>query len=238
MPIYHDLIPRTPEWIQARLGIPTASEFHRIVTAKGKLSAQSVGYMHRLLAEWILGQPVENWQETSQWMQRGTDKEDEAIAAYEFQTDTETKPGGFITTDDGLVGCSPDRLVGEDGDLEIKAGLAQTQVGYLLSRQVDEEYRCQLQGRLWITGRKWVDLFAYHPTLPHVLIRVPRDEEYIATLGQALRSFVEIMLRCREELTHKYGPFVRPQPEPDHSKDWITDQDIEEVVARARERKA
>ena len=37
------------EWFEARLGIPTASEFSRIVTPTGKLSAARVTYMGELL---------------------------------------------------------------------------------------------------------------------------------------------------------------------------------------------
>ena len=38
------------EWFEARLGIPTASEFSRIVTPTGKLSASRHAYMGELLA--------------------------------------------------------------------------------------------------------------------------------------------------------------------------------------------
>ena len=41
--IVHPCQQGTVEWTEARLGIPTASEFSRIVTATGKLSKQRDG---------------------------------------------------------------------------------------------------------------------------------------------------------------------------------------------------
>ena len=48
------------EWVEARLGIPTASAFKRIVTSTGKLSAQRERYQAELLAEWVYGEPAED----------------------------------------------------------------------------------------------------------------------------------------------------------------------------------
>ena len=35
---------------------------------------------------------------------------------------------------------------------------------------------------MWITQRKWWDFLSYHPSLPPLLIRVERDDEYIKAL--------------------------------------------------------
>ena len=237
---------RGPEWHKLRLGIPCSSEFSKIVKpgvlakqiADGKIDAskvvstQSPGYMFRLLAEWVTGEPVENY--SSQWMDRGTELEDKAILAYEMLTDTETKPGGFITTDDGLIGCSPDRLIGDEGDLELKCPLIQTQVEYALLGTVGDEYMAQLQGRMLIHGRAWVDIFSYHPRLSIPAMRIYRDEKFIATLGLVLKTFTDQMLEYRLKLEKEYGPFTRPEPEPNHEKDWISDEDVERILEAQR----
>lgn len=230
--IYHACEPRSQEWHALRLGIPTSSEFHKIITPKTmKLSSQAPAYMYRLIAEWVTGEQVENF--ASQWMDRGTELEDSAKLAYEALTDTETSPGGFITTDDGLLGCSPDRLIGEEGDLELKCPLIQTQVGYALGSGVDEEYMAQLQGRMMITGRQWVDIFSYHPRLVIPVIRVKRDEKYIGILRPVMQTFVDLLIAKRLELEQKYGPFLRPEPEPepDYSRDFISEDDVEAIIA-------
>jgi YqaJ-like viral recombinase domain len=64
---------------------------------------------------------------------------------------------GFITDDNHTIGCSPDRLVGDEGLLEIKAPLPQTQVEYWISGEVNERFRPQLQGQLYVSQRSWVD---------------------------------------------------------------------------------
>jgi hypothetical protein len=208
----HNVEQLSPEWHRLRLSIPTTSEFKRIVTPTGKLSAQATGYLHRLLAEWILGRELDEDALETKWMERGRALEPEAVASYEFETERITETVGFITSDDGLIGCSPDRLiVGEPGLLEIKCPAPQTHVGYMLRRTVDKDYWPQIMGQLYVTGREWVDIQSYHPGLPSVIIRVARDEEYIAKLADALRDFTALMVASREFLESEYGPFRHGQ---------------------------
>ena len=233
--IYHAVSQNTPEWMKLRLGIPCSSEFHKIITPKTMaVSKQSPAYMYRLLAEWMTGEQVENYE--SEYMIRGHELEDRAIMAYEMLTDTETQPGGFITSDDGMMGCSPDRLVGDKGDLEIKCPLVQTQIQYALEGKIDDDYKVQLQGRLMIHGRDWVDIFSYHPRLSIPAIRVVRDEKFIKELTAVLKTFNEIMLENRKKLEEKFGPFERPEPETDHSQDFVSDKDVDDIIAWNKER--
>ena len=178
----------SPEWAAARLGIPTASQFHRIITAKTlKISESSNGYMCELLAERLLGMPVLE-PSVSGFMERGSALEQSAVAFYELQRGVDTEPVGFVLRDDGRVGCSPDRLVGADGGLEIKCPAAAQHVAHLLEMPL--RFFPQIQGCLWLTGRKWWDLLSYHPTMPPALVRIDRDEEYIAALAAATETFL------------------------------------------------
>lgn len=233
---FYPVAPRSEEWHALRLGIPCSSDFHKVMTPKTrKLSSQAPSLMYRLLAEWMTGEQVENFE--TEYMVRGVELEDQAMLAYENLTDTETQVGGFCTTDDGMIGCSPDRLVGDKGDLELKCPLIQTQVKYALEGTVDDDYMCQLQGRMMIHGREWVDIFAYHPKLVIAPVRVVRDEKFIADLKATLAAFVETMLHCRVKLEQKYGPFTRPTvEEPDHSEDLITLEDEELIIEDLKRR--
>ena len=47
---------------QCRLGIPTASQFSRIVTPTGQLSKARDGYLAELLCEWVMGEPADRLQ--------------------------------------------------------------------------------------------------------------------------------------------------------------------------------
>ena len=195
-----DCVQGTPEWLAARLGIPTSSEFHKIITAvKGDLSKSARKYAHQLVAEILLGEPLETSIGNLEWVARGKLLEPQAVQQYQFTTDIETRAVGFVTTDCGRLGCSPDRLViGERGSLEIKCTAPQTHMGFLLDGPGDD-YRQQVQGQLAIAELEWVDLYAFHPSLPPVTIRTCRDEPYIAKLRAALTEFLDM----RDEMLAK-----------------------------------
>src|SRR5260370_12825681 len=151
-----------------KLGIPTSSNFHKIITPQGKQSKQWREYACVLIAERILQQKIEFYKSPA--MERGLIVEADAADWYEFDHDVTTQRVGFITDDDHTVGCSPDRLVGGDGLLEINAPLPHTQVEYWISREISERFRPQLQVQLYISQRSWVDTVCWHDVLPHLVI--------------------------------------------------------------------
>ena len=116
-------------------GSRRAPHFHKIITPQGKPSKQWREYACVLIAERILQQKIEFY--NSPAMERGLIVEAEAADWYEFDHDVTVQRIGFITDDEHTMGCSPDRLVGDDGLLEIKAPLPQTQVGYWISGEVE-----------------------------------------------------------------------------------------------------
>lgn len=197
----------SPEWLRARLGIPTASQVDRLLTPKTlKISSQAGTYRNQLLAEWWCGYPID-WGGQSSFMERGTDMEPEARAWYELQRDVEATQVGFVLRDDGRFGGSPDSLVGEDGGLEIKCPALHTHLGYLLDPEaLTAEYRGQVQAYLYLTGRAWWDLLAYNPELPPVVRRVERDELYIAALDKVLAEFLGELERARAVLEQHRAP--------------------------------
>ena len=180
----------TPEWFTARAGIPTASAFDKIITPKtGKPSSQQFGYICELIADRIMGGPpegIESW--TSRAVQYGIDTEPEARAYYELHTDYKVQQVGFVTTDDGTAGCSPDGLVGDDGGLELKCPMAKTHVEYLLKGELPDAYKCQVHASLLITGRKWWDFCSYCIGFPPFIIRVKPDDFTVA-MGDCLADF-------------------------------------------------
>jgi hypothetical protein len=187
-----------PEWLAARCGIPTASEFGKILTSTGKVSTQAGGYMNKLLAEWMMGEASPSY--ASEWMERGNEVEAEARDFYSFDTGQEVETIGFALKDErGLVGCSPDCLVGDAGGLEIKCPSPAIHVEYLLAGKVPTKYVPQVQGCLWVTGREWWDFLSYHPELPPLKIRVARDEQYITSLAAEVERFIIKMLARREQ---------------------------------------
>ena len=45
----------TEEWLAARLGRPSASNFGKLITVSGKPSTSAVGYINQLIAERFVG---------------------------------------------------------------------------------------------------------------------------------------------------------------------------------------
>jgi hypothetical protein len=174
-------------WLRARLGLPTASEFSTVM-AKGKDGGKSLTrktYMLKLAGEILTGEPMESY--TNVHMERGKEQEAEAREAYELMKDVDCQRVGFIVNGD--KGCSPDSLIGDDGGLEIKTALPHIQVERLLKGDLPPEHRAQVQGVMWVAERQWLDFVSYCPRLPLLIVRVPRDDGYIATLAGAVKEF-------------------------------------------------
>ena len=181
----------SPEWLAARLGIPSASMFAKLVTTKGIWSASADAYINQLVAERLTGEREEVFQ--SHHMLRGTELEPDARDLYSLISDAEVTEVGFCLHDTLSAGCSPDGLIGEEGGLEIKAPAPATHVEYLRGGVLPSKYKQQVMGCLWITGREWWDFVSYHPTMKPLIVRVERDEEYIAALEKCVTKAVNLI---------------------------------------------
>ncbi|MGC1888995.1 MAG: lambda exonuclease family protein [Stellaceae bacterium] len=198
MPIYHDVVQYSEEYDRLRLGIPTSSNFHKVITPQGKPSKQWREYACVLIAERILQHKIEFY--NSPAMERGLIVEAEAADWYEFDQNVTVQRIGLITDDKHTMGCSPDRLIGDDGLLEIKAPLPQTQVEYWISGELGERFRPQLQGQLYVSQRSWVDILCWHDVLPKLVVRVEPDEKFMAALDHELQIFNSFIERVMEKI--------------------------------------
>jgi len=204
-----DVLQNTPEWLEARLGIPTASQFFRIITPGGKPSSASDKYLAELLVEWAFGSPQDTPE--SPWMTRGHDLEEEAAAYFAFEYGLDVQRVGFVLRDDGWVGCSPDRLIGEDAILEIKAPGAVQHIENYLDCWKDA-YAIQCQGQLWIAERKKSFLLSYNQVLPNKVKETERDDGFISKLETCVNEFVERVKEGRAKLLADGVVPVRPVP--------------------------
>lgn len=117
-----------------------------------------------ILAERMTGDIVPKY--VTQAMQRGTDEEPKAKAAYEAAT-------GRIVTDIGFcqhptiefLGASPDGLVG-DGLIEIKCPNTSTHLQWILDGVVPDEHQPQMILQCAVTRRGWCDFVSYDSRLP------------------------------------------------------------------------
>jgi hypothetical protein len=177
----------TPEWFAARLGVPTASAFSAILSSnkEAKDKKTRTEYMRKLAGEIVTGEPMDSYSNVH--MERGKVQEDEARDLYAFMRDCDPRRVGFIRNGDR--GCSPDSLIGDDGGLEIKTALPHIQIDRLLRGTLPAEHKAQVQGNIWLCERKWWDFVSYCPKLPLLVVRVERDDDYIAGLSKAVDQF-------------------------------------------------
>lgn len=177
----------SPEWFAAKCGIPSASNFDKILCTDGKVSKQRTKYLYQLAGETITGITEETYQNAT--MLRGKEMEAEARQLYQLITGLEVKEVGFCLAES--YGASPDGLVGKKGALEIKCPTMAVHVGYLLDYYIQppSDYWQQLQGQLLVTDREWVDFMSYYPGLKPLIIRVEREEKFIKALRIELEVF-------------------------------------------------
>jgi len=180
---------RSLEWYEARRGIPTASNFNKIVTSNGSPSKQAEGYLYQLVAERLAGVREEAY--ISPAMLEGIAREAESRRVYAMLREVEVEEVGFCIDDSGRYGCSPDGLIGEDGVLELKNPQGKAAVEYLVSGTLPTAYVQQVQGQLLVTGREWCDFVSYYPGLPTLIVRVERDEVFVSKLRDALEAFCD-----------------------------------------------
>lgn len=194
------MIQGSPEWLAARCGCVTASEFSAVL-AKGQGKTRSA-YLRRVVAEMLTGKPTETYKNAH--MDRGHEQEPFARDEYEAATGDFVTQVGFIRHPDMPVGCSPDGLVGDEGGAEIKSVIPTVQLETLLSGGYPSEHRPQVQGSLWLTKRAWWDFCSYSPDMPENLrlyvFRVERDEDYIAKLEAEVVGFVREAEQMRDML--------------------------------------
>ncbi len=210
-----DLEQGTQAWLQARAGVVTASEADNIVTPGKLLAAKGEAYLNRLVAEVLLGCPVLSKAGATSFAERGHDLEASARAWYELDRDVTVETVGFITSDDGRLGCSPDGLIGEEGGLEVKIPEAGNHVFNL--RHPDEfviEHRGQVQFGLWLTGRKWWHLMSYNPALTPLVMTCLPDADYFRALDANVPKFLArldeavALLRPAVEDARAANPFL------------------------------
>jgi hypothetical protein len=192
---HYDCEQYSEDWKRLRLGIPTASNFHLLMTPGGKPTSpdnkERRQYLYRLVAERILQTSIPDRFAGNQFTEHGHERED--AAAELFQKTVKGRslmPGGFMTTDDGRIGCSLDRIIGEYEAVEIKAPAPWTHIGYMVDGPGDR-YRPQVQGQLLISGFKWCHFWSYHPSFAPVHIVTAPNERYSAVLRIQLDLFLD-----------------------------------------------
>lgn len=163
----------------------------------GDFSDAAKDYAFRLAVERIAGLPLDEGFETFA-MRRGHELEPEARMEHEMQTGLLVERAGFVLTDDRLFGGSADGLIEDDGGSEYKCLISPEELRKVLIDNDFSKYVDQVQGCMWLTGRKWWDFCLYCPALRSInrqlwRQRVERDDNYIESLEADLMQFAELV---------------------------------------------
>lgn len=234
--IFIDCQQGSPEWLQARAGVITASRFADAISTVGGLTEQQQKYVESILGgsdekdaikiagykakpsasaidmalrgenparpsdvsrkyacdlalERISGKPY--GEPARAWtLERGHELEALARMQYEAETGELVYESGIVLTDDRLFAYSTDGAVGNEGLIEVKAPIDSLKIEAMLATGDVSEYEHQMQGGMWITGRKWCDLLMPIPDLNYLFKkRVMRDDDFIDRMVKQLLVF-------------------------------------------------
>lgn len=180
-------------------------------------------YLAHKLAERWLGYPLQSFDGGA--MEQGSILEDEAVPWYELENRVTLDRPGFITTDDGTFGCSPDGVVwGEDYGLELKCPQPNTHVKWLIDGGCPDKHILQCQGGMYVTERAHWMFVSYCRGFPPLAVHVERDEEIQEQIFKATTVFADRFKAEWAKLVERNGgkepkrkapkPVVERDPDP------------------------
>lgn len=214
MIVHREFQQKSEAWLQARAGLPTASEFDNLLTPKFKLKEGEgrATYLHKKLCEKWLGGPLAGFSTFA--VEQGEILEDQAVGWYELEYNRPIERVGLITTDDGLAGCSPDGLFPDGTGIEIKCPAVHTHCGYLLHGKLPQAYAAQVHGSMFITDAPLWTFLSYARHFPAFVLEVPRDELIQDAIYEAVSTFIVDLDAAYQRLVELNGgePVRAPKP--------------------------
>ena len=207
MPRIFDVEQNSEAWFEMRKGVITATRAAALLKrTRNGFATSRQHYTHKIAFERMNAIAPPRGAEGPQ-QRRGHEFEAEAAMVYEFEKGLTTQLCGFMLHDKhDVFGCSPDRLVGDDGLLEIKVPTAvEKHVDCLRNKSHAEEYAGQILHQLYVSGRDWVDLVSYNDGAPpnlqlavHRLNRPDSWDEYETLLMAADNEIEDVIIELKK----------------------------------------
>ena len=184
------------EWIDIRLGLPTASMFGTIMSEARdpETGGTRAEYMRRLAGELLTGEVAEE-KFKSKAMERGNLMEPEARDDFARRNLYELEQVGFVRRrlpSGRYVGASPDSLFEKRRcGLEIKTMRPDLMIARLESGAgMPSGHRWQVYGTMWVCGLESVVLKLFYRGMPvSPEYQVNRDEKVIKEISDAVEVF-------------------------------------------------
>lgn len=218
----------TPEWWEVKRGIPSSSDFDRIITpAKGDLSESAVKYIAQLIGDVFC--PTANYFSEhgpvrGDAAENGVDTEPEARNWLALDAGLVVEEVGFVVADDFSMGASPDGVLGFDfageadpepwrgqpyfqvkkleATVELKCPKRSTHTEYLLEGKLPTKYKPQVHGHMVVTGAASVEFVSYARGLPPLRVKVERDS-YTDKVEKAVNEFVGLYKAALEKVRQR-----------------------------------
>lgn len=198
-------------------GYITASRF-KDVMANGRgtdtFGATAITYLNELTIAWF---GVNKPEFKSEPTEHGKELEDTARTLYQQRTSMEVYNPGWHQIEGTIIGGTTDGFVNEDGIIEIKCPFnPMKHFANLNDDAFVDEYYTQVQGYLYITGRKWCDMVSYDGRYPDIssqlhIVHIVRDEEFISTLADRLNRFQDMLIASVSAFASKFN-YPNPLP--------------------------
>lgn len=205
------------EWLDARIGVITASPMQRLLT--GGSGATRDAYILEVVSEILTGVPAEKIKTLD--MIRGNLLEGHAIDAYSAVTGHKVRRVGIMYLDAcKRIAASPDGLV-MDGDrivrgVEVKCPQPKAHMATIAAMNSPKKYEAQLQSSMRVSGADHWDFVSFCPEFKHhplVIISRARDEDYIAKIVEAttlgIKQIDEHVNAARAVQTHHAVEAIR-----------------------------
>lgn len=180
-----DVEQRSDEWFHLRKGKVTGTTLKAIMgTPKARQDA-----LYEVIAERLMvGIP----DEMENAMDRGLRLEEDAISTFELETGKSVERMGLVVREENEnIAYSPDGLIGEDEDIEVKCMGGKNHVKLWLTDKVSDEYAWQVVQAFVVNEKLQKRNFVgYNPDItihPLHIIEVLR-EEIAAEIAQAKKA--------------------------------------------------
>ena len=202
-----DMEQGSQKWLSARLGIITGSKAH-LLLVNGKaghgLGDGAITLMYELIAERFMGysdKPFKGNADT----ERGHELEPVVADYYQQMYGITPHKMGIILNHADLVGdnvgASPDRLVGDDGGLEIKTRQGSLQAKLLDTGDIGKDHLAQVQFNLWVSGREYWDYMSFCDGMPFFNKRFYPDIAMHQVFETKARIFYEVLNEKMAKMT-------------------------------------
>lgn len=200
--MWHNIEQNTDEWFNLRIKKITSSNIGKIMANNGKAFGNpAIEYAQKIALEYVTDKRDERSGFKSSYMMDGLELEAVAIEMYERETFFNVTKGGFNIQETNhciLLGDSPDGNVGVDGCIEVKSVIPNTQWKRIKKGGIDNAYKWQIHGHIWIGEKQWCDFISYCPEMSpnkqlHIS-RVERDNEIIKVMEVRINEFRKVVL--------------------------------------------